>query len=351
MKVNKKLLSGNKPDPMRKMGEFKQRLFERIKFIDEEEELNYGSSPEGRSVKDLLEYGFIPLDKPVGQTSQQVDSWVKHMLKAEKAGHSGTLDPQVSGLLPIGLNSATKALGALLLGSKTYIAVMKVHQNIDEANVRRVLKEFTGPIYQWPPMRSAVKRQRRIKNIYEINVEEVDQQLFLLTIKCEAGTYVRKLIYDMGEVLETGATMIDLRRTRVADLDESQGFVKLLDIRIAQDALERRGDDGPLRSAVKPIEIALTHLGSIVCKDSAVESLCQGAYLAIPGVIGFDPRIRKGDTLAIYTQKGEVIALATAQMDAHDIEESPRGIVATVNRVIMKAGTYPRMWKKSDMNQ
>ena len=169
----------------------------------------HGTYYDQRSIEQLLNYGFILLDKPNGPTSHETVAWVKKILHVPKAGHSGTLDPQVSGLLPIGLGEATKALIVLLLGPKEYHALGRLHTLPPKEKLDDVLKQLTGKIFQKPPQRSAVSRQTRIRHVYEIEVIEQKERLLLLRILCEAGTYVRKIFYDMGEILGEGATMIE----------------------------------------------------------------------------------------------------------------------------------------------
>ncbi|MEK6971900.1 MAG: RNA-guided pseudouridylation complex pseudouridine synthase subunit Cbf5, partial [Thermoproteota archaeon] len=168
---------------------------------------DYGTYYDKRTVKQLLEYGLIILDKPPGPTSHEVVAWVKRILKIPKAGHSGTLDPQVSGVLPLGLGEATKALGVLLLGPKEYHAIARLHSLPTKEKLGNVLNQFTGEIYQKPPQRSSVLRRTRTRTIYELEMLEQKERLVLLRVLCEAGTYIRKLCYDIGEILGQGATM------------------------------------------------------------------------------------------------------------------------------------------------
>ncbi len=324
----------------------REKLFSKLKVIAEESEGQYGYFPDQRPVEVLLDYGLVPLDKPPGQTSHQVVAWVKRILEVKKAGHSGTLDPPATGLLPIATGEATKLLGIFLLGPKEYYAVMRLHSPVPDEQLEEVMKEFTGPIYQRPPVRSSVKRQRRIRYIYELEIVERKGNLILLRTLCQAGTYVRKLIYDIGEVLGVGATMIELRRTRVCGLTEEKGFVKLHELAYAAKLYHESGNDSLIRKYIRPIEEGLLDLKAAVIKDSAVDALCHGAYLALPGVARVDPSIHVGDLVAIFTQKGEVVALGRAEMSAEEIEDATRGIAFSLKRVVMKPGTYPKAWKE-----
>jgi H/ACA ribonucleoprotein complex subunit 4 len=187
----------------------------------------YGTYYDKRTIEQLLNYGIILLDKPPGPTSHETVAWTKRLLKLPKIGHSGTLDPQVSGVLPLGLGEATKALGVLLYGPKEYHALGRVHSLPSKEKLDEVIEMFKGEIFQKPPQRSAVVRQTRTRTIYEFEVIEQKERLLLTRILCEAGTYIRKLYYDIGEILGPGATMIELRRTRVDQFYETDGLVTL----------------------------------------------------------------------------------------------------------------------------
>ena len=179
----------------------KLKHLENLVTVDEDvTDDKFGTYYDKRSVEQLLNYGLILLDKPPGPTSHQVVAWAKKILEIPKAGHSGTLDPQVTGVLPLGLGDATKALGVLLFGSKEYQGLGRLHSLPSKEKLDGILKEFCGDIYQKPPQRSAVSRQTRIRKIFELELLEQKERLILIRITCESGTYIRKLIYDIGEI-------------------------------------------------------------------------------------------------------------------------------------------------------
>ncbi|MDG6963980.1 MAG: RNA-guided pseudouridylation complex pseudouridine synthase subunit Cbf5 [Nitrososphaerota archaeon] len=317
----------------------------KTEVLDEEQtDPRYGSSPSSRTVQALIEYGLVPLDKPRGPTSHEVVAWTRKLLGVEKAGHSGTLDPPVSGMLPIGLMQSTRALSLLLLFPKEYRGVMRIHSSVPEKELSRVAAEFTGKIFQRPPQRSSVSRQTRTREVYEFALEESAGNLSLFRVLCESGTYVRKLIYDIGEVLGVGATMVELRRTMVGPLTEERGMVTLHQLNEAVYRL-KSGDEGPIRSVIMPVEDSLGDIGKIVARDSAVDAVCHGARLGLPGVLSFSSDIKKGDVVAIMTGKGELAAIGKALIPSQEMLSLKRGLVSTTDRVVMKAGTYPRMWK------
>lgn len=306
---------------------------------------NYGTYYDNRTIEQLLNYGIILLDKPPGPTSHETVAWTKRILKIPKIGHSGTLDPQVSGVLPLGLGEATKALGVLLYGPKEYHALGRIHSLPSKEKLEEVLNMFRGEIYQKPPQRSAVVRKTRTRTIYELEVLEQKERLLLTRVLCEAGTYIRKLYYDIGELLGPGGTMIELRRTRVDQFHETDGLVTLHELADAYALWEEKKDDSKLMKIIKPVEVALSEIKSIVIRDSAVDALCHGAQLAIPGILQISPNLKKGDVVGIYTQKGEAVALAESLMSEEEIRDATKGYAFETKRIIMAPNTYPKKWR------
>ncbi|HEY7508364.1 MAG TPA: RNA-guided pseudouridylation complex pseudouridine synthase subunit Cbf5 [Nitrososphaera sp.] len=305
----------------------------------------HGHQYDKRPIKELLYYGMILVDKPAGPTSHEVVAWVKRILEIEKAGHSGTLDPGATGMLPIGLGEGTKALGVLLLGPKEYYALARLHAHASPEKVKKVMQDFTGEIYQRPPQRSSVKRVTRVRTVYAFDYVENYDRLILMRVLCQAGTYIRKIIYDIGEVLSPGATMVELRRTQVSNLYEKHGMVRLHDLADAYQRYKETGDEEKLRRLIRPIEMCLEGIRGITIRDTAVDALCHGAPLAVPGVIAVPKDLRVGELVGVYTLKGEVVGLAEAAMTKEQIEESARGVAFVMKRLIMKPDTYPKAWR------
>jgi len=305
----------------------------------------YGTYYDKRTIEQLLNYGIIILDKPPGPTSHETVAWTKRILKLPKIGHSGTLDPQVSGVLPLGLGEATKALGVLLFGPKEYHALGRIHSLPSKEKLNEIIEMFRGEIFQKPPQRSAVVRQTRSRHIYEFEVLQQKERLLLTRVLCEAGTYIRKLYYDMGEILGPGATMIELRRTRVDQFRETDGLVTLHELANAFAIWEETKDATKLMSMIKPVEYAFSELKSVVIRDSAVDAMCHGAQLAIPGILKISPNLKSGDIVGVYTQKGEAVALATSTMSEEEIRDAAKGYAFETKRIIMAPNTYPKKWR------
>lgn len=305
----------------------------------------YGKKPSERSIEEHLRYGVVNLDKPRGPTAHEVVSWVKRILGVRKAGHGGTLDPRVSGVLPVALEESTKVARILLKAGKEYVCAMRLHGGCSRQELEKVFSKFVGEIYQRPPVKSAVKRQLRRRRIHYIKLLEFESRDVLFKVGCEAGTYIRKLCHDVGEVLGCGAHMLELRRIRSGVFDESS-IVTLHDLADAYAFYRENGIEDFLRKAVVPVEDALKHLPRVVVRDGAVDALCHGAALAIPGIVRLDPEVEAGREVALLTLKGELIAIGSALMDVKKILLEDKGIAVRTKRVLMKPGTYPRQWHK-----
>ncbi|OEC88044.1 MULTISPECIES: RNA-guided pseudouridylation complex pseudouridine synthase subunit Cbf5 [Methanobacterium] len=306
---------------------------------------DYGTFPDERPIEDHIKRGIVNLDKPSGPTSHEIDSWVKRILGVEKTGHGGTLDPKVTGVLPIGIDYATRAIQMLLGADKEYVCLMHMHEEISETEIREILKEFQGKIFQTPPLKSAVKREMRVRNIYYVNILEIDGQDVLFKIGCEGGTYIRKYCHDVGEALGIGAHMAELRRTKSGPFTEDETLTTLQDLTDAYHIWKEEGDESFIRDCILPMELAVKHLPKIIIRDSAVDAVCHGADLAAGGIISLDDKIKENDTVAIMTLKGELVAAGESLKTSKEIYKANKGIVIDIKKVFMEPGTYPKMWK------
>ena len=296
-------------------------------------------------IESLLKNGMINLDKPAGPTSHQVVAWVKDLVDVKRTGHSGTLDPAVSGVLPVALGVATKLLKVLLLGGKEYVGVLELKRKVKEEKLREVMKEFTGEVYQIPPLEAAVKRQLRIRRIYDLDLLQFDGTSALFRTNVESGTYIRNLCVDIGLRLGVEGRMAELRRTRSGQFYE-KGSVSLQDVKDAMVFYREDGNERPLRNIILPVERMADHLSEIIVGVGAVDAICHGAPLAKPGVVALDDGIKRGDLIALKSSQNELIAVAKATMGGKEIPNAKRGIVANPVRVVMGANSYPRMWKQ-----
>lgn len=264
---------------------------------------------------------MINLDKPSNPSSHEVVAWMKRILRyithfalvsatqsriyhwltsshryliilrVEKTGHSGTLDPKVTGCLIVCIDRATRLVKSQQGAGKEYVCVIRLHDRIPggEAQFARALETLTGALFQRPPLISAVKRQLRIRTIHDSKLYEFDndRHLGVFWVSCEAGTYIRTLCVHLGLLLGVGAHMQELRRVRSGAMDEQDGMVTLHDVLDAQWVMDNNRDESYLRRVIRPLESLLTTYKRIVVKDSAVNAVCYGAKLMIPGLLRF----------------------------------------------------------------
>ena len=317
--------------------------------IDEKSDPAFGKSPFEQTIAERIENGFVVINKPRGPSSHQVGEYVRNILHAKTSGHSGTLDPNVTGVLAVGLNKATRVLQALLGAGKEYVCLMHIHQEFSEEKIRNTCKKFVGDIMQMPPVKSAVKRELRKRTIYYFDVIEIDGKDVLFRVGCQAGTYIRKLCSDIGDKLGCGAHMQQLIRTKAGSFTYAQ-MVSLNELVDAYAKWQGNQNDTQseiqLKNMILPINSAVAHLPHVWVGDGAINPMCHGAPLAVPGVCKFQTNIAVGDMIAILSLKDELVCLATAQMTSEQMKNEKNGIAATLVRVVMDENLYPRMKKE-----
>ena len=266
----------------------------------------------GRRQKGRAVDGVLLLDKPIGLTSNQALQKVKRLFDARKAGHTGSLDPLASGLLPICLGQATKVSGFLLDASKRYQVTARLGQRtdtgdadgrvieeltvplLDDDAVKRVLAQFEGPQKQVPPMYSAikyqgqrlyklarkgveVKREARDIEIYGLELLNQEADVLQLDVACSKGTYIRTLIEDIARALGTVAHVIVLRRLGVGPYAEGRLY-RLEEL----EALAGQGM-GRLDDILLPVDSALEHWPSVELGADSAYYLMQGQAVMAPG--------------------------------------------------------------------
>lgn len=249
----------------------------------------------------------------------------------------------MSGVLPVLLGAGTKCSGVAMQSGKEYICYMRLHGDVGSEDLEWVLSKFVGPIYQVPPVRSSVARRPRIRTIYELELLERDGRDLLLRVACSGGTYIRKISHDIGVLLGKGAHMQELRRTRAGPATEDNAH-PLIDLYWAHWLWRNEGDESEMRRVVRPIEELLSDMPRIEILDSAVDAVCHGAPLAAPGIARIDEGIERGSAVALFTLKGEVVALGRALKPTEEIVREG-GLAVKTERVIMERGTYPPSWR------
>ncbi|MHC4843866.1 MAG: RNA-guided pseudouridylation complex pseudouridine synthase subunit Cbf5, partial [Planctomycetota bacterium] len=279
---------------------------------------------ESLTTEQLLNYGIINIDKPAGPTSYKTAERVKRILHIKKTGHGGTLDPLVTGVLPVALGRATRITQAFLPAGKEYVCTMHLHKPVRQQQIRQVFEKFTGIIEQMPPVKSAVKRQKRERRIYYTEILGIDKRDVSFKVGCQGGTYIRKLVHDMGTELGTGAHMAALRRTKAACFTESS-LCSLDELADAHQLWKQDSDETALSRIIQPIENAVEHLGKVWIDDSVIEPICEGWDLAVPGIIKLHSDIEVGDLVAVMTMTDKLIALGQARLTSQQMLEQEKG--------------------------
>jgi tRNA pseudouridine55 synthase len=294
-------------------------------------------SPGDRSPDDLLTFGVVNLDKPPGPSAHQVAAWVRDAVDDALAAagtdrtlgrvaHGGTLDPKVTGCLPILLGDAARAARVFDDAVKEYVTILELHDQAPP-DFESVLAEFEGEIYQKPPRKSAVKRRLRKRTIHALDVLERHDRRALLRIRCDSGTYVRKLCHDVGLALGTGAHMGELRRTATGDFDD-RALVTMEDLVDALAEWTDRDDDGPLRDVVAPAERALRGYPRVTIAPSAAREVANGAPVYAPGVI--DCEGQQGDDVLCVTPNGSAVCLGRLVGDP----DADTGVAVELERML-----------------
>lgn len=256
-----------------------------------------------KSVKELLEFGIINVDKPSGPTSFDTSDKVKKILGLRKTSHFGTLDPKVTGVLPVALNRACKLTGFFLGEDKEYVGVMNIHEKVTLEKVEQAIEEkFTGKIIQLPPVKSRVKRQHREREVKKFDIIEVSEsgKDFLFHVECQGGTYIRKLIHDLGEELGVGAHMTELRRVRAGIFTED----KIYKITEVEKALEeyKKGKEKLLREMIIPGETVSELFSVVKIKEDSTGRILHGQPIYHKDLKGKLGDLEKDDKISVFDE-------------------------------------------------
>nr|XP_023025784.1 H/ACA ribonucleoprotein complex subunit 4 [Leptinotarsa decemlineata] len=366
VKSKKKKIKSSEITTLQKLGDFSVESSEKIAKLDTSEwplllknydRLNVrtnhyvpiptGSSPLKRDISEYVRSGYINLDKPSNPSSHEVVAWIKRILKVEKTGHSGTLDPKVTGCLIVCIERATRLVKSQQAAGKQYVAVFKLHSAVESIkHVVQGLEKLKGALFQRPPLISAVKRQLRVRTVYDSKLLDYDESrnMGVFWVKCEAGSYVRTLCVHLGLNVGVGGQMLELRRVQSGVTGEEDDIATMHDVLDAQWLYENHNDETYLRRIIKPLEGLLIKHKRIIMKDSSVNAVCYGAKILLPGVLRYEDNIELNEEIVIVTTKGEAIALAIAQMTTSTMASCDHGCVAKIKRVIMERDLYPRKW-------
>jgi H/ACA ribonucleoprotein complex subunit 4 len=228
-----------------------------------------------KSIKELLEFGIINFDKVPDCTSFDISDYVRRKLKIRKTSHFGTLDPMVTGVLPVALNRACKLTGFFLGEDKEYIGTMRIHEDVSIEKLEEAIKKgFIGKIMQLPPVKSRVKRQEREREIKNFKILKKDGKDVSFLVECQGGTYVRKLVHDLGEEMGIGAHMTGLRRIRAGIFMEKEITTKE-EFEKAVEEFEK-GKEEKLRKIIIPAEIIQEVYPVVQIKEDDLKHIMTG---------------------------------------------------------------------------
>lgn len=254
-----------------------------------------------KSIKELLEFGIINMDKPANCTSFDVVDFVRRKLRLRKTSHFGTLDPMVTGVLPIALNRAVKLSGFFIGEDKEYTGVMRIHEDVSVEEIKKAIeKNFVGKIIQLPPVKSKVKRQEREREIKKFEILSKKNKDVSFIVECQGGTYIRKLVHDLGEKMGIGAHMIQLRRIRAGIFKEKNSTTKE-DFEKAVKEYEE-GKEEKLRKIIIPAEIITEVYPIIKVKREYMDKILHGAPITYNFLIS-KKEFDKGEIVCIFVEE------------------------------------------------
>ncbi len=270
--------------------------------------MNLEEIKQKKSVKELLEFGIINIDKSSGPTSFNISDFVRKSLGLRKTSHFGTLDPKVTGVLPIAVNRACKLTGYFLGEDKEYVGIMRLHEDVEMDKIKEKIKEkFLGEIMQMPPVKSRVKRQIRPRTIYSFDLLEKDNKDILFKVKCQGGTYIRKLLDDLGQELGVGAHMLELRRVSAGIFDESFS----VDLYEFEKAVEeyKKGNEEMLKNMIIPGEIIQRIHSPIEIKKDNLTQIFTGKPIYKKDLVK-DTGVKKDETICVFCD-GDFVGMYT----------------------------------------
>lgn len=310
-----------------------------LPFEKVEKELRYKQKvrlgkPTKRTAEELLNFGIINLDKPRGPKSIHCGNKIRKLLEQPKVGHAGTLDPLVTGVLPIGIGRGVKVLPVISKAGKVYEGVMHLHAEITKEQLEDAVKKFTGKIMQLPPRISAVARKLREREIYWLTIKKFEGKDVWFEVGCEAGTYIRKLCFDIGEYLKVGAHMAELRRLQAGPF-KLETSVTLQEVRRNYEKYMKTKKDLHLRNFILPPEAAVEHLPKVYVDIGVLERLKNGSPVFVPGVLAYTSNLQKDAVTAILDADKNLVAIGISQLNAKELEKAQKGMAVKTDVVLI----------------
>ena len=286
-----------------------------------------------KTIPELLEFSIININKPSGPTSFNVSDFIRKTLnetgiKVGKTSHFGTLDPKVTGVLPVALSRACKLTGFFLNKDKEYVGIMRIHEDLKKEDIEKVIKkEFLGRILQTPPKKSRVKRQQREREVKDFRLLEQEGRNILFIAEVQAGTYIRKLISDLGEKMKVGMHMLELRRIR-AGIFLEENSVDLYEFVKAVEEF-KKGDEKSLRRILIRGEIISEIYPVAEIKSENLKKIFTGKPIMKEDLLK-DYDYEKGEIICIFF-KEEFIGMYEAS-DSKEIFAKPKFVLQPLKK-------------------
>jgi len=259
-----------------------------------------------RPIEDLINFSVINVNKPSGILSLEVDKKIRKIFHVKKVGHAGTLDPKASGVLVVAMGEATKILGILMNSDKEYEGVIHLHKDVERDKIEKVVKEkFIGEIIQTPPLRSRVSRKPRKRVVYSFNILEKNGKEVKFKCQVEAGTYIRKLVHDIGLELGVGAHLKYLKRIRSGKFSIENSYT-IQEIERAFSKWEK-GNESELSKILIPIEEALD-IKKVKIKEKSIPRMMSGKNIRLKDLLE-KVKIKPGERVGILSPSGYMIGL------------------------------------------
>ena len=287
-----------------------------------------------RTAEELLNFGIINLDKPKGPKSIHVVNKIRSILEQPKCGHAGTLDPAVTGVLPVGLGKAVKILSILSLAGKVYTGTMHFHKEITKEKVLEGFKKFTGIIKQTPPSKSAVARRERERQVYWLEIKKISGKDVEFETGVQHGTYIRTLCIQIGDYLGIPAHMTLLRRIQAGPLKIANS-VDLEKVNKNYSRYLKIKDGNLVREIILQPEKAVAHLPTIWVDSGVIDRLAHGSPVFAPGVLAFTSDLEKGCVTAIFDLDNNLLGIGIAELNANDLEKTNKGLAVKTDVVLI----------------
>jgi len=287
-----------------------------------------------RTASELLNFGIINLDKPKGPKSIHCVNKMRGILEQPKAGHAGTLDPAVTGVLPVGVGRAVKILNVLSLAGKVYEGKMHVHEDVSREKLQEAVNAFIGKIKQTPPAKSAVARREREREVYWFEIKSVNGRDVEFETGVEHGTYIRTLCIQIGDHMKAGAHMEYLRRIQAGPLkiDDSVTFEE---IKRNYNKYLKTKQDKYVANFILPPERCVGHLPVVWADEGVKKFLKHGSPVFVPGVLAYTSDLEKGATTAVFDLQNNLLAIGIAELSADDLQKANKGMAVKTDVVVM----------------